>query len=81
MMNENESLLVEIDTGWRGGPCRVCGQPTTSRQWLYVTERPADPHAPDHDRIVGEAYLHAGNIDCVHPPALALVLGEWERVR
>jgi hypothetical protein len=67
-------VLVDDDAGWKGGPCRVCKRSATGRRWLYVTELPDDPEEVEQDRIVGEAYQHAGKDDCVYPPALAAAL-------
>ena len=67
-------ILVDYDAGWKGGPCRVCKRSATGRRWLYVKELPVELDEIEQDRIVGEAYQHAGKDDCVYPPALAAAL-------
>jgi hypothetical protein len=67
-------VLADPDTGWKGGTCRVCRHPAMGRQWLYTSELPGDPDEFEHHRIVGEAFLHPGKDDCVHPPELARAL-------
>ena len=67
-------VLADPDTGWKGGPCRVCRHPAMGRQWLYTTELSSDSEGFERHRIVGETFLHSGKDDCVHPPELARAL-------